>query len=279
MATATLTPKQKQVKDLLDQGKTPAEVAKTLKVNVNSIYQHIRRMGASGATTKRAGAKRTTARKSTARKSTARKSTTRKPSTRRSATRKSTTRRAPRRPTPAPAPAPVAEARAMTPLQAIRHRKSEIEAQITESARRVAEAEKVYNSEKDSHAKLEANRADELKQLTAAEAALSGAKPKPKRSSAKAGASRNGTGSKAGAKAAAQTAAPAPSAPPTGGQESASTPEPDPTPADAAGTTGSTTEPVEGGELAAVGARVEEERPGVPTEPEFQQEGDDPFAT
>ena len=265
--TATLTPRQQQVKDLLDQGKSPAEVAKKLKMTTNSVYQHIARMkgGSKAKPARKSGAKRTTARKSTARKSGAK----------RTGTRRSSTRRSPARP-PAPAPAPAAPApeRTMTPLQAIRHRKSELESGLSESARVVAQAEKALKDAQEAHAKLEASREGELKQLTAAEAALSGknvAKPR----SRSGGSSKNGSGSKAAGAKAAASATPAPAATPE--PQSAATPEPEPAPAPA-----EAPEPVEpptGDEaLAAVG--VEQERPGVETVPEFAegQGEDDPFA-
>lgn len=43
-----LAPKQKRVLDLLNKGKTPTQVAKTLKISVNGIYGHMRRIEAKG---------------------------------------------------------------------------------------------------------------------------------------------------------------------------------------------------------------------------------------
>jgi hypothetical protein len=147
----------------------------------------------------------------------------------------------------------------MTPLQAIRHRMKEIEGQLSESAKRVADAERVLKGEQESHARLEANRDTELKQLKAAEAALSGAKPAARKPAPR----NNGTGSKAAAgKAAAQTP---PAAPAEAPAEPPAAPEP---------------EPVAAGEgESRVTETVGEERPGVDTLPEFSQEGEDAFGS
>lgn len=238
MAAKTLTLKQQQVKELLDQGKTPSEIAKKLGMTDNNVYQHIRRMGAS----KSKRSKRTAPRKRTAATRTTAKGTPRK----RTAPRK-------RPPTPTPAP-PTTTLREMTPLQAVRHRRQEIETQVKESSDRLAAAEKAYNAEKDAHAKIEASRAEELKQLAQAEAALTGKKV----------AAKNGSGSKSRARAAvAQTPPAAPPAP----AETPKAPEAAPEPV----------EPPTGDEaLAAVGATPEQERPGVETLEEFQP-GPDPF--
>ena len=45
---AKLAKKQKRVLDLLNKGKTPAQVAKTMKISVNGIYGHMRRIEAKG---------------------------------------------------------------------------------------------------------------------------------------------------------------------------------------------------------------------------------------
>lgn len=43
-----LTPKQKQVRDLLAKGLAPAEVAKRLRISPSGVYGHIRNMRAAG---------------------------------------------------------------------------------------------------------------------------------------------------------------------------------------------------------------------------------------
>jgi DNA-binding CsgD family transcriptional regulator len=43
-----LSPKQNRVWDLLSQDKTPAEIAKVMKITVNGVYGHIRRIERAG---------------------------------------------------------------------------------------------------------------------------------------------------------------------------------------------------------------------------------------
>lgn len=147
-----LTERQQQIKALRDQDKSAREVAEVLGITVNGVYQQLRRMKAKGGATtavkKASGAKATKA--------------------------------------PAPAVAPVEKtARAMTPLQAIRARKSEIEHELSESARGIAAAQSALTKATERHATVVAKREDELKQLVGAEGVITGSmnaakKPAPR---------------------------------------------------------------------------------------------------
>jgi hypothetical protein len=55
-----LTPKQKQVKELLDQNKTVPQIAKALKITNSGVYGHMRRMKAEAKGGTKAPAKRRT---------------------------------------------------------------------------------------------------------------------------------------------------------------------------------------------------------------------------
>lgn len=56
-----LAKKQRRVLDLLEKGKTPSQVAKTLKISVNGVYGHMRRIEAKGYQVPRKGDKPTSA--------------------------------------------------------------------------------------------------------------------------------------------------------------------------------------------------------------------------
>lgn len=156
-----LTERQQQIQALLDKGKSPAEIAGLLKppITANAVYQQLRRMHG-GKKGKRVS----------------------KP--RRSAGAPS--RLAPaQRPAPAPAPTPaktVTELRDMTPLQAIRARRTAIEAELREADNATRVALTAAEKAKATAASLHDKRKDELSQLVKAESALTGkpvaAKPK-----------------------------------------------------------------------------------------------------
>lgn len=61
MAAAELTPRQKQIKALKDEGKTAKQIAKKLKITENAVYQQLRRIkaGGGGAAKKSGGSKAT----------------------------------------------------------------------------------------------------------------------------------------------------------------------------------------------------------------------------
>jgi hypothetical protein len=173
MATATtdLTPRQKEIKALLDKDFTPTEVADKLGVSSNAIYQHLRRM-------------------KKAPKASKARTSPRKPGTRRAAARKRPSRA---KRTTARAPALGERGTAVlasgtllkphTPLQVIRNRKDEIEAAVKHSAAVVAEDEKGYLTSKERHETLVTKNKEELRRLDIAEQALQGkiVKPAPKR--------------------------------------------------------------------------------------------------
>lgn len=245
MATKELTPRQQEIRKLMDQGKTPAEVAKKLKITDNAVYQQLRRIRETLGTPKASGSK---PKASSSKGTTARRQSTRKPAA------------------PA-APRPAAEQRTMTPLQAVHARRDEINSTLKDARDEQAAAVKALESANETLAKAEGRFADELAQLDAAEAALRGEKPAAK---------RNGSGSrKAGAKAAANGAQAAPPA-----AEATATAEPEPEPAPAAvaepqALAEDVDEPHED-EAALVGAETdpaEFERPGVPVDPDFDQSG------
>jgi biotin operon repressor len=155
-----LTERQQQIVDLLEQGKKAPEIAKKLKISQNGVYQHIRRIRDSGVTVNSG-------------------SGTRGGNGRRKSGRKSTRSRQGRRtgsPTPAPQPP---QFEATTPLQAVRVRRDAIRAAIKEGEATVTEARKALEQAEGNHGKLSARHAEELKQLDAAEKALSpNSKPK-----------------------------------------------------------------------------------------------------
>lgn len=157
MAT-TLTPRQQQIKKLLDQGKKAKQIANQLGISENAVHQHKRRMKDAG------GSKPATATRSRAQSS----------GTKRTQSRTAAT---PRR--PAPAPAKPAEARPVTPLQAVRHRRQEITHALKDVREEHEAAIKAVEHAREQREKAEARYADELNQLDAAERALTGELPAP----------------------------------------------------------------------------------------------------
>lgn len=258
MATATLTPRQQEIKSLLDAGKTPVEIAKKLKITDNAVYQQLRRMREAGKGGK-AVAKRTPARKSAA-KPVKKATTAAKPikpsrSRPRSTTRATSGNTATGTAKNVTVPSPAV---AMTPLESVRARREAIAAELAEVRQAHEAAVKVADEAKATRETAEGAYADELNQLDAAEAALS---PKP--------VAKNGSGSKKGAKAA-LAAVPAPTEatvePPAGADEPPA-PESEPTAAVAVET--EQREPVDdgGGDDGLVGDEP----------PSFSQSGEDAF--
>lgn len=239
MAT-TLTPRQQEIKSLLDKGKSAKQIAKSLKISENAVHQHKRRMGITGSkpaassSNRRSGSgggsKRTRTRATGGRQS--------------------------RATQPRPAPAPAAPAH-VTPLQSVRHRRDEINHELRDVRAEHEQAVKAAERAAEVLAKAEARYADELKQLDAAEAALTGKAPEPAKPSRQPSRSRNGSGAKGQGKQATEKAAEAPSGGPGGAATLA------------AHVTGTT--PEDAAEDEAAEGPQEFERPGVPSDPEFEQ--------
>jgi len=231
-----LTERQQEIKKLLDEGKTPREVGEALGISENAVYQHRRRMGAS--------AKKSSGR-SAAPKAT---KTASKPAQKRTQRKRS---QAPRQTAPAPVAVAAAEPVAMDPLSAVRHRQAEIDAMLADSKTALEEATKAHQTAQKAHDDAESKVKPELERLAAAEALLTG-KLKPPVKARKAPEPK------------AETPAPAPepsdeAAEADAAQAAAEAPDNEPTevPAQAEG-------------------NGQQERPGVPTLSEFQQ--DDAFA-
>lgn len=239
---AQLTERQQEIKALLDKGNTPAEVGKALGISENAVYQARARIRK--ATRKRGGStKRTTGRKSGA--------------STRTRTRRSTT---PRTGLLSPTDggtgttANTVTDRPTTPLQAVRARQAEIKASLHESEKAVADARRELAKVEELYEKATARVNGELAKLNAAEAALTGAKPAPKRRSSS---KQNGSGSRKAAQAAAQ-AAPA-------AQADDAKPEAQTAPDAAQGPS------VSEAEAEAIREAPGEERPGVPVDPDFER--------
>jgi hypothetical protein len=147
-----LTERQKEIKGLLQDGKTAKEIASDLNISDNAVYQAIRRMRSGGANvstpTGRAGRKNggTKAKRGAKRQA-------------------------------APAAPKIPEMdlgtiRAITPLQSVRNRRSEIQAEVREAGHAVAEAEGALRAAKSTAERIQARFKDELKSLDQAERAL-----------------------------------------------------------------------------------------------------------
>jgi biotin operon repressor len=161
-----LTERQKEIKGLLQDGKTAKEIASDLNISDNAVYQAIRRMRSGGANvstpTGRAGRKNggTKAKRGAKRQA-------------------------------APAAPKIPEMdlgtiRAITPLQSVRNRRSEIQAEVREAGHAVAEAEGALRAAKSTAERIQARFKDELKSLDQAERALA-----PKRAATNGGAAKS----------------------------------------------------------------------------------------
>jgi hypothetical protein len=244
----TLTPRQQEIKSLLDKGKSAKQIAKSLKISENAVHQHKRRMGITGNAAKPAA---------TRSRSTTRRSGSGGGSQR---TRTRATGGRQSRSTPRPTPAPAAAPAHVTPLQSVRHRRDEINHELRDVRTEHENAVKAAEKAAEVLAKAESRYADELKQLDAAEAALTGKAPEPAKPARQASRSRNGSGSKGQGKAAAEKVAEGTPAAPLAAE--APDPEPEPTPAEAAAQDEAAEAPDSDQEF---------ERPGVPVDPEFEQ--------
>jgi hypothetical protein len=240
-----LTDRQKQIKKLLDAGKTPREVGEELGISENAVYQQRRRM-------KQAAADRRAANKSTTTKAAS------KPAPRK--------RNAPARKSAAPAASTAASKPEPTdPLSAVRHRRGQLESMVADQKAALDAANSEQQRAQKAHDEAVGKVKAELDRLTAVEALLTGklAPPKPKR--------------KAEAAPAPAQETPAPAPEPQAEAEAQPQAETAPEQAEAqvaqdAAEQGDN-EPTEDGSQNG----HTEERPGVPTLPEFSQE--DAFAT
>lgn len=143
-----LTERQQEIKALQDQGKTPREIAEALGITVNGIYQQLRRMKAGGA----------------------------KPSTAKKPAAKPAIKASPAKAPPVP-PAHSLPPREMTPLQAIRARKSAIEAQLKQVAADVQTAAHALEKAGERQTTMAAKHSEELRQLEVAEGVITGQVP------------------------------------------------------------------------------------------------------
>jgi biotin operon repressor len=160
-----LTERQKEIKGLLQDGKTAKEIASDLNISDNAVYQAIRRMRSGGANvstpTGRAGRKNGgTKAKRGAKRQTA--------------------------PAPKQPEIEFGNVRAITPLQSVRNRRSEIQAEVREAGHAVAEAEGALRAAKSTAERIQARFKDELKSLDQAERALA-----PKRAATNGGAAKS----------------------------------------------------------------------------------------
>lgn len=167
MARNELTPRQKEISDLIKQGQKAPQIAKKLKISENAVYQNIRRMRAAGnapKTTKASGSGSKSAKRSTAKAS----------STRRQSGRTVRTAR------PAPAPVKVT----VTAEELLQSEIGAVEQQVAEQAAIVAEAKAAIEAAEAATVELNAERerkADVLAVLTGEKVAhAKPAPPKPK---------------------------------------------------------------------------------------------------
>lgn len=185
MATAELTERQQEIKDLIDGGMTPPEIAKKLGMTDNNVYQHLRRMKNRNGNAPKAGAKTKAGRKAASR-------------ARASA------------PRPAP-PMPTSPVSFPTPLQAIRHRRDEIESDLKAAAAEAANAQKAAERAVVAHKALVAKHAAERKALDSAQTQL-GRKPVAAKPASKRVRARKRPAAKRAAAKPAATTSPAPPA-------------------------------------------------------------------
>lgn len=160
MASAQLTDRQQQIKALMQEGKDPKQIAAQLKITPNAVYQQLRRMrdgrksGGSKAGKSPAPAKSTTATSPT---------------------------------TQTHVLGEVKTARPVTPLQSIRNRRDEINAEIRAAQSERDAAQRALAKAEEAASKVSERYATELANLTAAEAALKGeAAPAKAKNNAKA---------------------------------------------------------------------------------------------
>jgi IS30 family transposase len=140
-ATAELTERQQEIKALLDDNKTPGEIATALGITENAVYQHIRRMRNNG---HKVGSKPRTVSRS-----------------RNSRSRNTGT--------PKPVLVPEQQVRIATPLQAIRARKEVIEHELKAAEKSVLDAERALVGAREHSTAVNKRHQDELKSLDKAE--------------------------------------------------------------------------------------------------------------
>ena len=239
-----LTDRQQQIKALLDKGKTPKEIGQQLKISENAVYQQRRRIK-QAEDAKAPAAKATTTTKAKA-----------KPGKAKPAKAKPGSR--------ATAEVAAAVVKAADPISEVRRRKAEIDAMLHGVKATLDEATRAYEAAQKAHDTAEAKVRPELERLAAVEALLTGklAPPKPQRRKP---ANKTEPAPEAQAPEGAKVE---PQAQPVAvaQDEAAEAPdEPTEVPASQNG----------GGEQHSNGTA--EERPGVPSVPEFEQE--DAFAS
>lgn len=142
-----LTERQKEIKKLQSEGLKPPQIAERLKVSPNAIYQQLSRMRSGKGASAKTGSK-----------------TGSKPAAKPAAARQP-------RPATTPAQAPT---RPLTPLQAIRERRSEIERTVKETESELHAAEKALEAARERHQSVVARFDEELAHLNGAEAVIKG---------------------------------------------------------------------------------------------------------
>jgi transposase len=232
-----LTERQQEIKALLDQGKTPKQIGEQLGISENAVYQQRRRIKLAGDQPR------------------SQTKTPRKQASKRASKQASKTSR-PRQQRQAPAPVAQAEedtaAEPANPLNEVRRRQAEIDGMLAEAKTTLDESAKAHATAQKAYDDAESKVKVEMERLAAVEALLTGKlKPPVKAPKAKAE----------------EAPAEAPAEPPAEheavaeAQDQAAEAPDQPTEVPASDN----------------GAGDEEERPGVPTVPEFAQE--DAFAS
>jgi hypothetical protein len=163
-----LTDRQKEIKGLLDKGKTPKEIGAQLGISENAVYQQRRRIKAAQGSPRRGSAKR--ADEGTRVRAAAARAAAPKQQRKRSA------------PAPAAANGNSGTTQAPAdPLGEVRRRKAEIDSWLTGTKATLDDAAAAHEAAQKAHSEAEAKVQKELEQLAAVEAVLTGklAPPKP----------------------------------------------------------------------------------------------------
>lgn len=148
---ADLTPRQKEIVDLQKQGKKAKEIADALSISENAVYQHLRRIRESAGKPKPSASA---------------------PKGLKSGRQSSAKGEAPA-PVFSPEP-PQRVSRPLTPLQAVRARRTEVEAGLKDAEAGVVVAQRSLDAAKEKRDKVLEKVGPELAGLDAAEAALKG---------------------------------------------------------------------------------------------------------
>lgn len=243
-----LTERQQQIDKLLKDGRTPKQIGEQLGISENAVYQQRRRIKAA------ASSKRSS--KPAASKTTQAKRPTQKP-----------------RPAASPA-AGNGHERSADPLAEVRRRKAEIDSLLSGAKATLSEAAKAHESAQKAYDDAEGKVKVELERLGAVEALLTG-KLKPPKPGRKAKAEEP----KAEEPKAEAEAQPEPKAEAQPEPEPEAEPEPAVAAPEASAQDEAAEAPDEPTEVpSASNGSGEEERPGVPSVPEFTQE-EDAFAS